>query len=110
MTHDLDWHDYLQRYVDELLRREAALPTEQNVAQWTRVEFLRDVAECHHALSDVLRCVLEINTSCYVPPNLTIDVNSVLYQCIDVHLHIDRVTTQLLPLAGAKFPSSWAEL
>ena len=109
LTYDRDWHDYLQCYVDELLRRETALPTEQNIAQWSRFELLRDITECHHALSDVLRCVIEINTSHYVPPNLTIDVDSVLSQCIDAHLHIDHVT-QLLPLAGATLPSSWAEL
>lgn len=109
-THDLDWRDYLRGLVDEMQRRKAALPTHQNIAQWTRSDFFRDVAECHHALGDVWRCVLEINTSPYVPPNLRIDVESVIYQCIGVHLFIDRVSTELLPLAGEKLPSSWAEL
>jgi hypothetical protein len=110
LTHHLDWHDHLQGFIDELQRRKAALPSEQNVAQWTRVELLRDIADCHHALSDVLRCIVEINTSHCVPPNLTIDVDSVLYQCIDVQLFIDHVTTRLMPLAGATLPTSWAEL
>lgn len=109
-THDLDWRDYLRGLVDEMERRKAALPTQKNIAQWTRTEFSWDIADCHHALSDVLRCVVEINSSPYVPPNLRNDVDSVLYQCIGVHLFIDRVTTQLLPLAGGKLSSSWAEL
>jgi hypothetical protein len=110
LTYDLDWRDYLRGFVDELERRKAALPTRQNIAQWTRGDFYRDIAECHHALGDVLRCVIEINTSHCVPPNLRIDVESVLYQCIGVHLFIDRVTTQLFPLVGGTLPSSWAEL
>lgn len=58
-THELDWRDYMQVLVDELQSRKAALPTERNITQWTRVGFLRDVAECHQALSDVLRCIVE---------------------------------------------------
>ena len=107
---DLDWHDYLRGFIDELDRRKATLPTQQNIAQWTRVEFLRDITECHHALSDVLRCIKEINTSHCTPPDLILDVEAVLYECIDVHLFLDRVTTRLFPLAGVRLPSSWAEL
>ena len=110
LTHDLDWRDYLRGFVDEMERRKATLPTEQNIAQWTRTEFFWQITECHHALSDVLRCVKEINAGHYVPPNLRIDVDSVISQCIDAHLFLDRVTMRLFPLAGGKLPSSWAEL
>lgn len=110
LIYDRDWHDYLGAFVDELERRKAALPTEQNIAQWTRTDFFRDITECHHALSDVLRCVKEINSSDRTPSGLNLDVDSVLSQCIDVHLFLDRVTMRLFPLAGAKLPSTWAEL
>ena len=110
LTYDLSWYDYLGTFVDELERRKAALPTEQNIAQWTRTDFFRDIAECHHALSHVLRCVKEINTTDRMPSDRNLDVDSVLSQCVDIHLFLDRVTMRLYPLAGAKLPSRWAEL
>jgi hypothetical protein len=110
LNHERDWHTYLQIHVDELQRRMAALPTEQNIAEWTRVAFLGAMNDSHHALSDVLRCIIEINASDDVPSTLTLGVDSALYQCIDSHLYIDQVATQLLPLADVTMPNSWAEL
>ena len=109
LTRDLDWPAYLQLHVDELERCCAALPTDRDIAQWTRVDLLGDITDCHHALSDVLRCVVELNTSHYVPPDLVIDVDAVLHRCVEVDLHLDDIT-RLVPLASAPLPSSWAEL
>lgn len=101
LTHDVDWHDYLRGFIDELQRRRSALPTEQNISEWTSAAVLRAMTKCHHALSEVLRGIIDVNTRYLMPPELTVGVDSVLYQCIDANLDIDHVYTELLPLAGS---------
>lgn len=101
LTRDVDWHDYLREFIDELQHRRSALPTEQNIAEWTSAAVLRAMTECHHALSEVLRGIIDVNTRYLMPPELTVGVDSVLYQCIDANLDIDHVRTALLPLAGS---------
>ncbi len=108
--YDADWYHSLRDVVDELKEREAELPSELDIDEWTREEVLRAMTQCHHVLSRVLRSVIEIDDSGNPPRALRTDANAALATCIEVHLHIDSVYMELLPRTRVAFPTSWAEL
>ncbi len=109
-VYDADWYHSLRDVVDELMDTAAKLPSERDIDVWTRDEVLQAMTQCHHVLSRVLRSVIEIYESGNPPRALQTDADAALAMCIQVHLHIDSVYSDLLPLTRVAFPRSWDEL
>ena len=109
-VYDADWYHSLRDVADELMDTAAKLPSERDIDVWTRDEVLQAMTQCHHVLSRVLRSVIEIYESGNPPRALRTNADAALATCIQVHLRIDRIYTELLPRTRVAFPTSWAEL
>lgn len=86
----------LRRAVERLQRERAELPSRGGVDQCSNTETLTAFIGCQHTLSDVLRLVSKIGARPDLRRAEVLAFDEALYVCIDVHLHLDDLYTDLL--------------
>ena len=95
-----DRREGLRRAVERLQRERAALPSRDAVDQCSNTETLKAFIGCQHTLSDVLRLVSEIGARPDLRRADVLAFDEALYVCIDVHLHLDDLYSDLLRRIG----------
>jgi len=81
------------------LRARLASRSLLQVAGRSCTDNIEALIECHHALHEVLECVIDLG-SCWDPPaGAAIDLDEILDWCIAVKVELDRAFVANLPLA-----------
>lgn len=91
-----DRREGLRRAVERLQRERAALPSRGGVDQCSNTETLKAFIGCQHTLSDVLRLVVKIGARPDLRRAEVLAFDEALYICIDVHLYLDDLYSELL--------------
>ena len=95
----------LRCHISDLEQRLSDLSTPQN-AVLTVTAAIGTLIECQRTLSDVLRCVIELNARYGPCLDVALDVDAVIEWCIAVRLQLDEAFTALSPLAQEASPMS----
>lgn len=91
-----DRREDLRRAVERLQRDQAALRPRDGVNRCSNAEALAAFIGCQHTLSDVLRLVSKIGARPDLRKAEVLAFDEALYVCIDVHLYLDDLYSELL--------------